>query len=222
MYDDVIRNIIGHVGSTMYLVNEVLFIYDSLLTPHIYAIYKIYSMHIRYIQYILHIRYIIHIYYACFFSFFMAQPGIAPGHPRTLYPDDVIRNTIGHVGSTIYVLNEVLFIYHSLLTLHIYAIYIYIEYAYKIYTIYITYKKNTTYILCMFFSFFRTQPGIEPGHPGTLYPDNVIRNTIGHVGHPIYVVNEFLFIYHSLLTIHIYAIYKIYYIHIRYIQYILH
>ena len=56
-------------------------------------------------------------------SFFRTQPGIGRGHPRTLYPDDVIRNTIGHVGSTIYVLNEVLFIYHSLLTLRIDAIY---------------------------------------------------------------------------------------------------
>ena len=72
------------------------------------------------------------------------------------------------------------------------------------------------------FSFFRTQPGIEPGHPRTLYPDNVIRNTIGHVAHPIYVVNKVLFIYQSLLTLHIYAIYKIYDMHIRYIEYILH
>ena len=55
-------------------------------------------------------------------SFFTTQPCIEPGHPRTLYPDDVIRNTIGHVGSTIYVVNEVLFIYHSLLTLRIDAI----------------------------------------------------------------------------------------------------
>ena len=74
----------------------------------------------------------------------------------------------------------------------------------------------------MFFSFFRTQPGIEPGHPRNLYPDDVIRNTIGHVGHPLYVVNEVLFIYHSLLTLRVYAIYKIYNMHIRYIQYILH
>ena len=95
----------------MYLINEVLFINHSLLTLHIYAIYKIYNMHIRYIQYILHIRYIIHIYYLCFFSFFRTQPGIEPGHPRTLFLDDVIRNTIGYVGSTIYVVNEVLFIY---------------------------------------------------------------------------------------------------------------
>ena len=74
------------------------------------------------------------------------------------------------------------------------------------------------------FSFFRTQTGIESGHPRTLYPDDVIRNTIGHVGHPIYVVNEVLFIYHSLFTLHInmYTIYKIYNMHIRYIQYILH
>ena len=91
-----------------------------------YIYIYIYNMHIRYIQYILHIRYIIHIYYACFFSFFRTQPGIESGHLRTLYPDDVIRNTIGHVGSTIYVVNDVLFIYHLLLTLHIYAIYIYI------------------------------------------------------------------------------------------------
>ena len=67
-----------------------------------------------------------------------------------------------------------------------------------------------------------TQPGIEPGHPRTLYPDDVIRNTICHVGRPIYVVNEVLFISHSLLTLRIYVIYKIYYIHISYIQYILH
>ena len=44
-YDDVNRNTIGHVGSTMYLVNEVQFIYHSLLTLHIYAIYKICNMH---------------------------------------------------------------------------------------------------------------------------------------------------------------------------------
>ena len=55
-----------------------------------------------------------------FFSIFRTQHGIEPGHPRSLYPDDVIRNTIGHVGFTIYVVNEVLSIYHSLLTLHIY------------------------------------------------------------------------------------------------------
>ena len=83
----------------------------------------IYNMHIRYIQYILHIRYIIHVYYLCFFPFFRTQPGIEPGHPRILYPECVIRNNIGHVGFTIYLVNEVLFIYHSLLTLHIYAIY---------------------------------------------------------------------------------------------------
>ena len=70
--------------------------------------------------------------------------------------------------------------------------------------------------------FVRTQPGIEPGHPRALYPDDVICNTIGHVGSTIYVVNEVLLIYHSLLTLHIYAIYKIYNMHIRYIQYILH
>ena len=63
-------------------------------------------------------------------------------------------------------------------------------------------------------SFFRTQPGIEPRHPRTLYPNDVIRNTIGHVGSTIYVVNEVLFIYHSLLTLHVYAIYKIYNVHI--------
>ena len=69
----------------------------------------IYKMHIRYIQYILYIRFIIHIYYACFFSIFRTLPGIEPGHPRTLFPDDVIRDTIGHVGSTIYGVNDVLF-----------------------------------------------------------------------------------------------------------------
>ena len=74
------------------------------------------------------------------------------------------------------------------------------------------------------FCFFKTQTGIELEHPRNLYPDDVIRgirNAIGHVGHPIYVVNEVLFIYHSLLTLHIYAIYKVYNMHIRYIQYIL-
>ena len=77
--------------------------------------------------------------------------------------------------------------------------------------------------MCAFFlfSFFKTQPGIEPGHPRTLYPEDVIRKNIGHLGPPIYVVNEVLFIYHSLLTLHIYAIYKIYNMHIKYIQYIL-
>ena len=73
-----------------------------------------------------------------------------------------------------------------------------------------------------FFFFQVTQPGIEPGHPRTLYPDDVIRNTIGHVGHPIYVINEVLLIYHSLLTLHIYVIYEIYNMHIRYKQYISH
>ena len=66
------------------------------------------------------------------------------------------------------------------------------------------------------FSFFRTQLGIEPGHPRTLYPDDVIGNRIGHVGFTIYVVNEVQFIYHSLLTLHIYAIYKIYNVLISY------
>ena len=155
----------------------------------------------------------------------MTQPGIKPGHPRTLHPDDVIRNTIGHVGHPIYVVNEVLFIYHSLLTLHIYVIYK----IYKIYNIHIRYIQYILYIRYIihikdvyFFFFLVTQTGIKPGHPRTLHPDDVIRNIIGHVGHPIYVVNEVLFIYHSLLTLHIYAIYKIYYMHIRYIQYILH
>ena len=124
------------MGSTMYLVNEVLFIYHSLLTLHIYAIYMIYNMHIRYIQYILHIRNIIDIYYACIFSFFRTQPGIEPGHPRTLYPDHVIRNTIGHVGSTIYVVNDILFIYHSLLTLLMYEVHVYIIYILDIYILY--------------------------------------------------------------------------------------
>ena len=82
---------------------------------------------------------------------------------------------------------------------------------------YFTYKIYNTYILCMLFSFFRTQPGIKPGHPRTLYTDDVIRNTIGHVGSTIYVVYDVLFMYPSLLTLHIYEIYKIYNIHIRYI-----
>ena len=85
-------------------------------------------MHIRYKQYILHIRYIINVTDICFFLFFLIQEPtfIEPEHLPTLYPDDVIRNTIGHLGPPIYVVKEVLFIYHSLLTLHIYAIFIYI------------------------------------------------------------------------------------------------
>ena len=74
----------------------------------------------------------------------------------------------------------------------------------------------------MYAFFLRTQTGIQPGNLRTLYPDDVIRNTIGHVGSTIYVANEDLFIYHSLLILHIYVIYKIYKMHIRYIQYILH
>ena len=54
-----------------------------------------------------------------------------------------------------------------------------------------------------------TQPGIDPGHPRTLYQDDIIRNTIGDAALPIYVVNEVLFIYHTLLTLHIYVIYKL-------------
>ena len=120
------------------------------------------------------------------FSFLRTQPCIESWHPRTLYPDDVIRETIGPVGSTIYVVNKVLFICHSLLTLRIYAIY----------------KIGNTYIRCMLFSFLRTQPGFDPGFPRSLYPDDVILDTIGHMGHPIYVVNEVLFIH---------IIYKIFY-----------
>ena len=44
------------------------------------------------------------------------------------------------------------------------------------------------------FFFPVAQPGIGPGNPRNLHPENVIRNTIGHVGHPIYVVNGVLFI----------------------------
>ena len=101
-------------------------------------------MHIRYIQYLLYIRYIIHIYYARLFSIFRILPGIEPGHPRSLFPDDVIRNTIGHMGSTIYVVNDVLFIYHTLLTLHTYAIYIYI---YNMHLRYIQYILHIRYII---------------------------------------------------------------------------
>ena len=71
-----------------------------------------------------------------------------------------------------------------------------------------------------FFFLQVTQPGIQPGHPRTLYPDDVNHNTIGHVSHPIYNVNEVLFIYHTLLTLHIYVMYKMYNIEIRYILYI--
>ena len=72
-YDEVIRNTIGHVGSTIYVVNEVLFLYHSLLTLHIYAIYKIYNTHIRYIQY--YISYKIYNTYirSVLYSFFVFQ-----------------------------------------------------------------------------------------------------------------------------------------------------
>ena len=71
-----------------------------------------------------------------------------------------------------------------------------------------------------FFFFQVTQAGIEPGYPRTVYPDDVIHQIIGHVGLPIYVVNEVPFIYHTLMTFHIYATYKIYNIQIRYILFI--
>ena len=45
-----------------------------------------------------------------------------------------------------------------------------------------------------FFFFHVSQPGIEPGHPRTLYPDDVNCITMGNVGHPIYDENEVLFI----------------------------
>ena len=143
----------------MYLVNEVLFIYHSLLTLYIYAIFKIYTIYISCNIY--------STYISCrLFSFFRTQPGIELGHPRTLFPDDVIRNTIGHVGHPICVVKDVLFIYHTLLTLHIYAIYIYnmdIRYI-----LYILHKRYIIHIkVVFFFSFFRTKPGIEPGHPRT-------------------------------------------------------
>ena len=105
-----------------------------------------------------------------------------------------------------YLVNEVLFIYHSLLTLHIYAIYKIYNMHIR-YTLYFTYKKYNTYISCWLIFFFKTQPGIKLGHPRSFYPDDVIRNTFGHMGHPIYVLNDVLFIYHTLLTLHIYAIY---------------
>ena len=149
----------------------------------------------------------------------MTQLGFEPGHPYTLYPDDVIRNTISHVGLPIYVVNEVLFIYHTLLTLHINVIYqvFHVHIRYILY-IYIRYKICRTYTTSIFFQV--TKPGFVPGHPCTLYPDDAICNTIGHVGLSKYVVNEVLFIYHTLLTLHIYVIYDIYNIHKRYILYI--
>ena len=76
------------------------------------------------------------------------------------------------------------------------------------------------YKMYIFFFFLVSQPGIEPGHPRTLYPDDVNRITMGPLGLLIYVVNEVLFIYHTLLTLHIYAIYRIYYIDTRHILYI--
>ena len=127
---DIIRNTIGHVGYTIYVINEVLFIYYSLLTLHIYAIYMIYKMHIRYIQYLLRIRYIIHIYDVCFFLFSGPNQVLNQG---ILVPG--IQKMSSITPSVTWVLvNEVLFIYHSLFILHIYAIY-------KIYNMHIRYIK---------------------------------------------------------------------------------
>ena len=77
---------------------------------HIYAIYKIYDIKIRYILYI-YIRYKIYrTYIGCILFFQVTQSGIEPGHPRTLYTDDVVRKIFGHVSHSIYDVNEVLFI----------------------------------------------------------------------------------------------------------------
>ena len=62
------------------------------------------------INYII-LYYIIYLY-LCFFFLQVNQPGIETGHPRTLYPDDVIRKIIGHEGHPIYDVNEVLIISH--------------------------------------------------------------------------------------------------------------
>ena len=51
-----------------------------------------------------------HILDVYFFFFQVTQPGIEPGHPRTLYPEDIIRKIIGDIYSPIYDVNEVLFI----------------------------------------------------------------------------------------------------------------
>ena len=71
-----------------------------------------------------------------FFFFQVTQFGIEPGHPRTLFPDNVIRKIIGHVGSQIYDINEVLITSSVKLVT---------QYPYKMYT---------------FFFFQVTQPGI--------------------------------------------------------------
>ena len=66
-----------------------------------------------------------------------------------------------------------------------------------------------------------SQPGIEPGHPRKLYPDDVNRNTIGHVGHPIYDVNDSpIYISHTFDPTFICNIIDIYYIYIQDIYYI--
>ena len=50
-----------------------------------------------------------------FFFFQLSKPGIEPGHPRMLYPYDVNRNTIGHVGPPIYDVNDSpIYISHTL------------------------------------------------------------------------------------------------------------
>ena len=86
----------------------------------IYVIYKIYNIHIRYILYIYIIYKIYRTYISCMFFFFfqVIQPGIEPGLPRSLYPDDVIRKILGHEGHPIYFVNEVLFISHFLLYIY--------------------------------------------------------------------------------------------------------
>ena len=44
------------------------------------------------------------------YTYKVTQPGIEPRYPCTLFPDDVISEIIGHMGSPIFDLNEVLFI----------------------------------------------------------------------------------------------------------------
>ena len=69
------------------------------------------------------------------------------------------------------------------------------------------YKISRTYIICIFFFFQVSQPGTEPRHPSTLYTDDVKRYTIGHVGHPIYDLNDSpIYISHTFDLIYIWNI----------------
>ena len=76
-----------------------------------------------------------------------------PGHPRILSPDDVNRNTIGHVGHSIYDVNDSpIYISHTFDLTDVF-IWIQLYNLHVIYILYIRYKIYRTYKRCIFFLF---------------------------------------------------------------------